>query len=259
MAVKIGTLDETLEDQGLKCLVFGDPKAGKTVLAGTTQVQTMIINAEGGLLSLQDLDESVKDLITVATISSIDDLQQVFVMLDQDNPFEWVVLDSVSEIAEVCLGEEKGKSADGRAAYGALADIIYKELRKFRNLPNTNVMMTCKMQLVEVAPGVNRFGPLMPGKQLTQGISYLFDEVFAIRIFEDDDGNLYRALQTGGDMKFACGDRSGKLEMLEPPDLHHILNKSGLGRFTHNKEAKEEAETVEEASEEEPEEIEGIN
>lgn len=246
MALKITTLSEAIDDSGLKCLVMGEPGTGKTMLSATTGKNTMIINAEGGLLSLQDIPEEISKHITVATIESIEELDQLYEMLSQDNPFDWIILDSISEIAEVCLSNEKANNADGRAAYGNLADIIYKLLRKFRNMKYTHVMMTCKMQLVEVSPGVNRFGPLMPGRQLTQGVAYLFDEVFAARIVQDEEGEQHYVLQTSGDVKYACKDRSGKLDFLEPPNLENILHKSGKAETKEEMEKKDIAKDVDE-------------
>ena len=69
------------------------------------------------------------------------------------------------------------------------------------------------------------YWPLMPGKQLTNGIGYLFDEVFALRVETDEEGNNTRWLQTQRDAQYEAKDRSDMLDQFEPPDLTLIERK----------------------------------
>jgi len=65
----------------------------------------------------------------------------------------------------------------------------------------------------------------MPGNKLGPPLPYLFDEVFALRVEEAQDGSLYRVLQTSRDIMYEAKDRSGALDLYEPPKLHHIYKK----------------------------------
>jgi hypothetical protein len=67
--------------------------------------------------------------------------------------------------------------------------------------------------------------PSMPGKQLSQGIAYMFDEVFFFRVHTAEDGTIKRALQTQTDGYHEAKDRSGALEPFEPANLTTIFNK----------------------------------
>ena len=56
-------------------------------------------------------------------------------------------------------------------------------------------------------------------------VAYLFDEVFALRVEKDAEGNPSRWLQTGADLQYSAKDRSGALNLFEPADLGAIAMK----------------------------------
>lgn len=224
MAIEFTSVDEAIEDTGLKILVHGQAGSGKTVFSATAGKPTIIINAEAGLLSIKGAPSFIKTV----RVTNIDQLQEVYDFLaDSEEPVcDWVCLDSISDIAEVVLSEEKETSTDPRQAYGELADRMFKLLRMFRDLEGYNVLMTAKQVRVE-DQDTNRtmYYPMLPGKQLTFGISYLFDEVFALRLDRDKAGNQVRQLQTERDAQYDCKDRSGDLDAFEPVNLKHIEKK----------------------------------
>jgi hypothetical protein len=207
---------------GIKILVHGPAGAGKTRLCATTgdPEGTLIVSAEAGLLSLR----SEADM-HVYEVTSIDGVREVLDFLEgPENTFRWVCVDSISEIAEVCLSELKAKHKDPRAAYGELAESMFRVIRRFRDL-RCNVYMSCKQEKVADETGRLLRGPSLPGRQLTTGIAYLFDEVFALRVDTGEDGQPVRWLQCHGDGIHEAKDRSGALETSEWADLAVIANK----------------------------------
>jgi hypothetical protein len=64
---------------------------------------------------------------------------------------------------------------------------------------------------------------------LTQGLPYFFDEVLALRVERDADGNAQRAIMCDSDGLWLAKDRSGKLDAWESPDLGEIIRKIGGG------------------------------
>jgi hypothetical protein len=214
----------------LKVLVHGPAGAGKTYLASTTgnHNRTMVLSAEAGLLSLREFE------INAVEIGSLEDLKRAYAWvragcpLDGDDhsedQFEWIVLDSISEIAENCLASMKAKFSDGRQAYGEMGDLMMKLLKSFRDLPY-HVVMTCKQERAQDVSGMMMYGPSLPGKMLTQNVSYLFDEVLALRVNVDDEGKPVRFFQCQRDNQYDCKDRSGSLNLIEPANLKAIWTK----------------------------------
>lgn len=197
----------------VKLIVYGKSGAGKTMLIGTTP-DPIIISAEAGLMCLANKD------IPAITIKTIDDLDEAYDhVINTDH--KTVCLDSISEIAEICLSSEKQMNKDGRAAYGATNDIIARKIRKFRDIPNKHIYFTAKL----MSDDDGNYMPSMPGKRMTNEIPYYFDLVIAIRIGETDEGETYRYLQTQPDIKYVCKDRSGKLNQIERPDLSLLFDK----------------------------------
>jgi hypothetical protein len=219
MSIEVRSTNDLVEEFGIKVLVHGPSGSGKTRLCGTTDDhdRTIIISAERGLLSLRQYD------IDAIEVTSIREFREAQRFVEKSDHYRWVILDSVSEIAEVILEDEKRAKEDTRRAYGEMADRVFSIIRSFRNLP-VNVVMTAKQGREDDA-GSKLYVPLMPGNQLTQNISYMFDEVFALRTNRTSDGEIESALQTQRDQKYEAKDRSGALERFEEPDLAHIYNK----------------------------------
>jgi len=234
MSITFETVDEAVDDNGVKILTHGMAGSGKTVLCATAGMSTIIISAEGGLLSLKKFLKAKPDFnkyIKIITIKSFKQLEETLDMFEDNVQLsDWLMLDSVSEIAEQILSSEKKESKDPRKAYGNLTDKMLDHMRSFRDLPGYNIHMTCK-QVREVDSDTERtrFVPSFPGRQVGPAIPYLFDEVFAMRVEEeeDDDGDVveYRTLQTSRDIHYEAKDRSGELDEFEPPNLNKILYK----------------------------------
>jgi phage nucleotide-binding protein len=222
MAITLkSTRDAALD--GIKILVHGPAGAGKTSLCGTTGGSTLIISAESGLLSLRAFDIPV---LEVKTLDQLYEAYQFVTDTDEGKAFQWVCLDSISEIAEVVLNHEKKTAKDPRQAYGALAEKMTDILRAFRDLPGRNVYFACKQERTkDEQSGAMLYFPSMPGNMLKQGVGYFFDEVFALRVEKDAEGNPTRWLQTNRDYNYEAKDRSGSLEMFEPADLSAIAAK----------------------------------
>lgn len=221
MAINLKSTRDASRDQGLKVLVYGAAGAGKTRLCATAPGNAIILSAEAGLLSLRDVDLPV---IEIRAIADVHEAYQ-FLCSPEGAQFDWVMLDSISEIAEVVLASEKRTSKDPRAAYGELEEQMSGLLRAFRDLPGRNVYMSAKMQYSQDDVGRKKFGPMAPGRQLPQKLPYMFDEVFVLRCEKNPEGQIVRTLQTAPDELYEAKDRSGALDQYEPPDLSSIAAK----------------------------------
>ena len=207
-----------LSANGVKLLVYGQAGAGKTSLIKTLP-NPVVLSAEGGLLSIQDAD------LPFIEVSSMSDLKEAYAyVLGCD--FASVALDSISEIAEVCLNHEKKVNKDPRAAYGAMQEQMADIIRVFRDLPK-HVLMTAKLEKTTDEMGRVLYSPSMPGNKTGQALPYFFDEVLALRVEKDGEGNTQRALMCDSDGLWLAKDRSGKLSAWEAPDLGSIIAKIG--------------------------------
>ena len=221
MAVQLKSTGD-ISSNGLDIMVYGQAGAGKTTLIKTLP-DVVVLSAEGGLLSIQDAN------LPYIEITSIADLMEAYEWLSsgEAKKFQSVALDSISEIAEVCLNTEKKIAKDPRQAYGSMQEQMADVIRAFRDLPNRHVLMTAKLEKTQDEMGRVLYSPSMPGNKTGQALPYFFDEVLALRVEKDAEGNTQRALMCDSDGLWLAKDRSGKLGAWEAPDLGEIIAKIG--------------------------------
>ena len=222
MAINVKTTG-SMAANGVKVLVYGQAGAGKTSLIKTLP-SPIVLSAEGGLLSIQDAN------LPFIEITSMTELQEAYTWLtssDEAKSYKSVALDSISEIAEVCLNTEKKATKDPRQAYGAMQEQMADIIRAFRDLPGRHVYMSAKLEKTQDEMGRVLYSPSMPGNKTGQALPYFFDEVLALRVEKDGDGATQRALMCDSDGLWLAKDRSGKLDAWEAPDLSAVFAKIG--------------------------------
>ena len=219
MAIKLNSTS-AIAATGVKILVYGQAGAGKTTLIKSLP-NPIILSAEGGLLSIRDAD------LPFIEIGNMNELKEAYSwLMENAKDFSSVAIDSISEIAEVVLNAEKKAAKDPRQAYGAMQEQMTDLIRAFRDLP-MHVLMTAKLEKMQDEMGRILYAPSMPGNKTGQQLPYFFDEVLALRIEKDSDGNAWRGLKCHADASWQAKDRSGKLEEWEEPDLSKLITKIG--------------------------------
>ena len=213
-----------LKNEGVRVLVYGQAGSGKTSLIRTLP-NPLVLSAEAGLLSIQDAD------LAYIEIKTIEDLREAYsyIMSEEGAGFESIALDSISEIAEVILNAEKKIAKDPRQAYGAMQEQVSDLIRAFRDIPGKHVYMSAKLEKSTDEMGRILYAPSMPGNKTGQQLPYFFDEVLALRVERDAEGNVQRALMCDSDGLWQAKDRSGKLTAWEAPDLGAIVEKINAG------------------------------
>lgn len=205
-------------NNGIKIMVYGLAGTGKTRLCATAP-KPIILSAEQGLLSLRTQD------VPYIQIKTIAELKAAREMLMNDRRFWTICLDSASEIAEVCLRDLVATNKDPRKAYGDMAQEVLNEVRAFRDFPQRHVVFIMKQGRVkDEQTGGFLNGPLMPGQQLDQHMPYMFDECFQL-VTANVGGEIRSAIRTQRDNMNEAKDRSGRLDMWEPPNLTYIFDK----------------------------------
>jgi hypothetical protein len=203
----------------LKVLVYGPAGSGKTFLASTTPdpEHTLIVNSEGGILTLNRFNLTAVKVKTLGEVSAV-----LGDLCAEDNPWTWVIFDSLSDICEICLDFEMENNRDPRKAYGELAKRMTSFIRQVRDLP-INVVMTCKME--RDTSSVDAFiTPGLPGKMLQKDVPHFFDFVFPIRTFTDDEGHVRRALQTQPVEGYVAKSRADGLGTFIEANLTTLFN-----------------------------------
>ena len=222
MAINLQSTNAISMD-GLKIVCYGQAGAGKTRLIKTLP-NPVVLSAEAGLLSLSG------ENIPFIEIKDMDTLREAYKWLvesDEAKQFESVALDSVSEIAEVCLAAEKAKAKDPRQAFGEMQTTMAEAIRLFRDISGKHVYMSAKLDKTQDEMGRILYAPSMPGQKAGQSLPYFFDIVAALRMEKDEQGQIQRALMLESDGLWQCKDRSGKLDAWEMPDLGAIIQKIG--------------------------------
>ena len=223
MAIKLkSTKDVHLN--GAKILVYGASGAGKTTLIKTLP-NPVIFSAESGLSSLKGAD------IPYESINTMDELYEAYSWAtesEEAKQFDSIALDSISEIAEVVLSNEKSLVKDPRQAYMATQDKMTSLIRAFRDIAGKNVYMSAKLEKQTDEQGRMLYFPSMPGNKLSQAIPYFFDDVFAMRVEKDEEGKTHRFLQTETDGLWLAKIRKPEeveIEAYELPDLGAIIGR----------------------------------
>lgn len=221
MALNFSTTDVQARTHGIKVLIYGRAGMGKTYLCGTAP-KPLIISAEAGLLTLRAKS------IPVILVTSIQDVWDAYTWCAtkaKAQGIETICLDSISEIAEKVLSNEKKKTKDPRAAYGELGTQAIDLVKGFRDLVGLNVVVTAKETIKSDSFGVAKAEPQAPGQQVGPALPYLFDEVFHASRAMDAQGKEYHYLRTRASITADAKDRSGALDEIEYPDLAHIFGK----------------------------------
>ena len=222
MALHWTTTDKFSAIHGIKALVYGGAGSGKTTLCGTAP-SPVIISAEAGLLSLR------RKNIPVLQVTGLQDVWDALTWCRTDaakNGIKTVCLDSVSEIVETVLVNEKKKTKDPRQAYGEMASLSIDMVKAFRDLPGFNVLITAKQtSITDAVTGVTKVGPTAPGQQVGPALPYLFDLVMHAATDKDNKGETYHYLRTHASFNVDAKDRSGVLDEIEYPDFTNIINK----------------------------------
>lgn len=213
--------------RGVKCLVYGPAKVGKTRLIATAP-NPFFFSAEGGLLSLRTQN---LPYVEVRNMYDFGECYRWVTNSMEARQFATFGIDSISEIIEQILQAEMGKTRDPRKAYGEIIVQGIDIIRKFRDLEGPNVVFTAKQDWAkEEATGLMYFGPSFPGQKLGPAVPYYPDEIFKYEIFENPQTKQrIEALRCRANQNNVAGDRSGALDEFEPPNLTHIFNKINSG------------------------------
>lgn len=223
MSVQVRSTN-TVRSDGIKTVVYGPAKIGKTRLA-ITAPKPFIISTEKGLLSLR------KENLPYVEVSNLAELVNVYnyIKSPQGQQFSTYQFDSISDLGEIVLGDNKKKTRNGQKAYGETNETIMAIFRDFRDLPGKHVMFIAKEMQYQGANNMQCVRPTMPDAYLTGQLPYMFDLIAHMGHVQFPDGSWHLGLNCHPSEQVTAGDRSGTLDAWEPPNLAYIFDKIAKG------------------------------
>ena len=247
------------ERKGVKLLMLGKSGIGKTTrLRDLEPSTTLFIDIEAGDLSVASWPG---DTIRPASWPECRDLFVYLAGPDRSLPpeaafsvahYEHVVgqfgdpaqieryatffVDSITQMSRLCftwcksqpgaISDRSGKP-DLRAAYGLLGQEMVGALTHLQHARGKNVVFVAILD--ERLDDYNRrvFEPQIEGSKTGLQMPGIVDEVVTLAEIKADDGTSYRAFVTHtlNPFGFPAKDRSGRLDLLEPPDLGALIAK----------------------------------
>lgn len=249
MVLKIKSLREATEARGVKVALYGESGTGKTTqIAALLRLlepgqKLLIITAEHGLLVLAGLGLIDDPHIVVAEVTTIGETREAIAYAkDPRNEISWVVVDSVSNIAdrELRARFEAGEK-DPRRAYGDVQAKTPTMLWDLVDVAHLNVLFIFHDAIEKRNEGsvkdpdfVLYFTPDVPSEKLKWRMPYIFDAVLRLEMTLAGK----RTIRTTKTRTIMAKDRSGQLLPMEEADMSVIVEKirKGLAAIDSNKE-----------------------
>jgi hypothetical protein len=132
------------------------------------------------------------------------------------------------------FSERTGKP-DTRGAYGLLGREVIQALKHLQHAPGKTVIFVGVLEKVTDEFNVTTWQPQMEGSKAGRELPGIVDQVISMHLFSRDATGAYVLDEKASERRLVCQsgnpyglpakDRSGRLEVTEPPDLGALLAK----------------------------------
>ena len=247
------------ERKGVKLLMLGKSGIGKTTrLKDLDPATTLFLDIEAGDLAVADwpgdtirpaswpesrdffvfLAGPDKSLPPESAFSQAhyDHVIEQFGDTAQLDRYQTFFLDSITQLSRQCFAwcktqpgtvSDRSGKPDLRAAYGLLGQEMISALTHLQHARGKNVVFVAILD--ERLDDYNRkvFVPQIEGSKTSLELPGIVDEVVTLAEIKAEDGSTYRAFVTNtiNPYGFPAKDRSGRLDLLEPPHLGALIAK----------------------------------
>lgn len=216
-------------------LIYGQSGVGKTYLAGSCAVvpemqRVLLLDAEGGTLTLRNTDYSTIDVIRV---KSWDDMEDVYTELYKGlHGFNTIIIDSLTEIQKMSMDRIMNRQYEDddenpldnmpqMREWNINIEQTRKFVRRFRDLPVNTIFTALEKSDKNMRTGATKRKPSLSGKVADEVAAFL--DIVVYLYLKEVGGEQKRVLLTGQTEDTVAKDRSGKLEMLiEDPLMDKI-------------------------------------
>jgi hypothetical protein len=251
-------------EQKLSAVIAGPFGIGKTSLVRTLDPdRTLMVDCEGGMLAARTWPgRSVEirrfsDFVDIVCLAGGVDpaatdaeffspahhayVREIYRDLDLSG-IDTYFVDSLTEVTRLALiwaqtqpgaySERSGKP-DLRNSYGLMAREILRALRHLQHAPARTITYICG--LVRDSDNPSRWALQLEGNRVARELPFVVDEVIAFDLFDWSESGWQHAPGCGSQRAFCCvspnawslpaKDRSGRLEVIEQPDLARLIAK----------------------------------
>ena len=255
----VSAVERMAERKGVKLLMLGKSGIGKTSrLKDLDPATTLFLDIEAGDLAVADwpgdtirpaswpesrdffvfLAGPDKSLPPESAFSQAhyDHVIEKFGDATQLGRYQTVFLDSITQLSRQCFAwcktqpgavSDRSGKPDLRAAYGLLGQEMIGALTHLQHARGKNVVFVAILD--ERLDDFNRkvFVPQIEGSKTSLELPGIVDEVVTLAEIKAEDGSSYRAFvtHTVNPYGFPAKDRSGRLDLLEPPHLGALIAK----------------------------------
>lgn len=227
MAMTLSDTSQIADAHRATVVVYANPGVGKTALVKTLPPeQTVILNTEKRLGCLKNVNPPIAT-VTVDTFEEFEGALKWIKSVSRDKGWKYLFTDSISDTGETRLSELKIKypnRKDSMPMFGELLEDMTRVCKFQRDMTDMSCILIGQPGKDKDFEGRTITGVDMAGK-ISQHLARFYDEVLALKFVMDANGNRARWLVTQDHDGWYAKDGSGTLDMFEPPDLMHILNK----------------------------------
>jgi hypothetical protein len=224
------------DQPGVCFLIHGESKAGKTWLGASGPGPGLILDAEGGtrFLPMRKVfwdgrsapPEPGEWDVCIVMVRDYGTMQSVFQWLNAgSHPFNWVTIDSLSEVQQRCIDALAGTNQMAQQQWGELLRNMSSLVRSFRDLVNhPKHPLAAVTYIAMTRETAGRRVPYVQG-QLSVTLPYYIDVVGYYFVTPADDGTMTRKLLTSAHALYEAGDRTGALGVgIESPTITTMLS-----------------------------------
>lgn len=226
---------ELAKRYGVKSILYGKAGTGKTPLINTAPRPVLLV-VEPGLLSMR---ASKIPAYEAPTRKQVEEFFKWFFGSAEARKFDTLAIDSISQVAEIILEDEKRRQKHGMKAYGAMSESVIDLANKLFYMPQKHIVLIAKNGYFDngkqtviqggevITETVKQARPFFPGQDLNVRMPHLFDNVLHLgEVSMPGFSKPVKALRTVETSEIFARSRSGTLNELEEPNLTALFNKA---------------------------------